>query len=92
MKDSNQLRGEYRLARAKEIFPGEDVHIRRVKLEYKNLQQTGDIQNAVGDLMRSSFITVERSIHNIAVIVPADWSQKETEAAVTSGLQFNCAF
>ena len=92
LKDSNQLRGEYRLARVKEIFPGEDGHIRRVKLEYKNLQQTGDIQNAVGDLKRSSFITVERSIHNIAVIVPADWSQEDTEAAVTSGLQFKCAF
>ena len=92
MKDSNLLRCEYRLARVKETFPGEDGHVRRVKLEYKNLQQTGNVRSAVEDLKKTKFTEVERSIHNIAVIVPVDWSQEDTEAAVTSGLQFKCAF
>lgn len=79
MKEANLLQCEYKLARVKEVIPGADGHVRRVKLEYRNPNQ-------------KKFTEVERSIHTIAVIVPADWSQEETEAAVTSGLQFKCAF
>lgn len=92
MKDSNQLRCEYRLARVKETYPGIDGHVRRVTLEYKNLKESGDISNSVTDLKKTRFTTVERSIQNIAVIVPADWSQKDIELEVTSGLELKSAF
>ena len=92
LKDSNQLRYEYRLARVKETYPGIDGHVRRVTLEYKNLNESGDISRSVTDLKKARFITVERSIQNIAVIVPADWRQKDIELEVTSGLKLKSAF
>jgi len=93
LKDSNLLRGEYRMARVKDVVKGEDGHVRRVKLEYKNLQPTGSsVSQAVKDLQSREFQETERSIHNVAVIVPADWTDEEIETAVTSGLNYKCAF
>ena len=93
MRDSNVFKREYKLGRIKETFPGTDGHVRRVVIQYKNLAETGrDLGRAETDLRRARFMETERSIHNIAVIVPVDWTEQNIEAAVTQGLKYKCAF
>ena len=88
LKESNPMKCEYKLCRIKEVFPGDDGKVRRVTLVYKNLDETGkDVSKAVQDLQKTEFSETERSVQNIAVIVPADWKDKEIEEAVTQGLK-----
>ena len=85
VKEANLLKGEYRRARVKETKQGADGRVRRVILQYKNLGEKSKLKGA-------KFSETERSIHNIAVIVPVDWKDKEIEEAVTQGIQYKCAF
>ena len=68
--------------------PGEDGKVREVTLNYKNLEETRkDVKKAVHNLLSTKFSETERSVQNIAVIVPADWQENEIEDAVTQGLK-----
>ena len=88
LRESNPIKCEYKLARVKEVSPGEDGRVRRVTLIYKNLKETGkDVNSAVRDLQSTKFSETERSVQNIAVIVPADWTEPDIEEAVTQGLK-----
>ena len=88
VKDSNVLRNEYRLARVGEVVVGGDGGVRRVKLHYKNLDpsQTGP-ENAAEDIKNAKLCETERSVQNIAVIVPNDWSYEDMETAVLCDLK-----
>ena len=93
VKDSNLLKRTYRMARVKEVFPGEDGKVRRVLLEYKNLPEAeNQMKNVKRDLKNAKFTEIERAIQNIVVIVPADWSDSEIEKAVTQDLRMKCDF
>jgi len=88
VKESNPLRSEYKLARVGEVYPGLDGKVRRVKILYKNLADTGkNLQAAVGDLKKKSFFETERCVQKIVVIVPKDWNEEEITEAVTQGLK-----
>ena len=90
LKDSNVLRNEYRLARVHEVMPSPDDVVRRIKVVYKNLKDTGkSVNDATVDLKKSRFSETERSVQNIVVIVPADWKDDEIEAAVLQDLKVN---
>ena len=87
LKESSQLKGEYKLARVKEAKPAEDGHVRRVTLQYKNLKPTGTSPTkANNDLRKTTFSETERSVQNVVVIVPSDWSPEDIDTAVTSGI------
>ena len=89
LRESNQLKAEYRLARVSEAKPGEDGKVRRIKLVYKNLHPTGTSgTKAKEDLKKSSYYETERCVQNVVVIVPVDWSQEDADAAVTQGISF----
>ena len=93
VRDSNVFKREYKLGKIKETFPGKDGHVRRVVIQYKNLAETGkDLGRAEIDLKRVRFSETERSIHNIAVIVPVDWTEQNIEKAVKQGQKYKCAF
>ena len=93
LKESNILKREYKLARVKETKVGDDGHVRRITLEYKNLSSTGTNQDVASkDLKSTPFSTTERSIHNVVVIVPVDWKPDEIEAVVTAEQSLECAF
>ena len=93
VKDPNMFVKEYKLARVKEVKKGADGHVRTVTLEYKLLNNTGTSASKTGDdLKKCQFKEIERSIHNIAVIVPVDWTEEDVETAVTQGINFKCAF
>ena len=85
LKDNNAVKDTYRLARVKRAIPGEDGKVRRVVIEYKNVD--GDPATC-----KAPFRETERSIHNVAVIVPVDWKSEDIETAVTSGMKYKCNF
>jgi len=58
MKDESIASCDYRLGRVVEVFPGEDGHVRRVIVTYKNPGEA---------VFRKS----ERPIHKLVLIVPA---------------------
>ena len=66
VSDRNTLKGEYRLALVKEVFPGDDGLVRKVLLMYKNYK--------VGDRLCKSGteMLVTRSIQRLALLVPVD--------------------
>jgi len=86
LRDCNPLDRSYRLMKVKEVYPGEDGRVRRVLLQYKN------IPDSSVDVSKLKFKETERSIHNIAVIVPVDWKPEDIEIAVTSGIAYKCSF
>ena len=90
LKESNQLKGEYRLAKVSKAEPGEDGKVRRITLQYKNLKSTGcDSKKAMSDLKNTTFSETERCVQNVVVIVPADWKTEEIDAAVSLGIKYN---
>jgi hypothetical protein len=78
-KDTNLVGHRYKLALVKEVVAGEDRKIRTVVFQYKNVE-TGTT------LSKAKFKETERSIHNVVIIVPVDWSPEEIEDAVADGL------
>jgi Family of unknown function (DUF5641) len=79
MRDAGTLQEKYKLARVKEVMPGEDGKVRKVILVYKNIGSDKAVQEA-------KFKETERSVHNLVVIVPADWAPDEVEEAVAGGI------
>ena len=66
LKDSNLMKkGEYKLARVKEVRPSLDGHSRRVILEYKTHPTDEKLK------------TTERSIHGFIVIAPVDFVESK---------------
>ena len=63
--DSNRLRGQYTIAKVKEVFPGKDGHVRTVSLIYKNLR----IGEKLRDYHGSSSRVIIRSVQKLALLV-----------------------
>jgi hypothetical protein len=64
--DSNCLRGQYRMARVKEVFPSADGRVRKVSVVYRNFRVGGKL-----NVYRSGAeVTVMRSVHRLAVLDP----------------------
>lgn len=79
VQDSSLFSGAYKLAIVKEVKKGGDGRVRTVILKYKNVGNVKEVKDC-------KFMETERSVHKIAVIVPADWSQDELESAVQEDL------
>jgi hypothetical protein len=78
MKNSGPVQDFYKLAVVKEALQGEDGHVRRVVLQYKNLKENSHERNL--------FRETERSIHDVVVIVPVDWAPAEIETEVAASI------
>ena len=66
--DKNTLRGEYRLGKVKETFPGRDGQVRRVSLTYKNFKPGEAISHYQG----APDAEVTRAVQRLALLVPVD--------------------
>ena len=66
--DSNVVRGEWKLARVNEIFPGKDGQVRKVTLKYKNPRPREPIRQYKGH----GFVTIDRPVHKLVVLVPIE--------------------
>ena len=74
--DRNVLRGEYRLGIVKEVFPDADGKVRRVLVTYKNFRVGNIGQKYYGV---SDTVTVSRSVHRLALLVPVNYSKNEDD-------------
>ena len=72
--DINVLRGQYRLGMVKEVFPDVEGKVRRVLDTYKNVR-VGNIEQKYYGV--SNTVTVSRSAHRLALLVPVDYSKDE---------------
>ena len=66
--DKNTLRGDYRLALVKEVFPGEDGKVRRVAIQYKSYR-TGEKAH---EYRGARDTVVLRAVQRLALLVPAE--------------------
>ena len=76
VEDRNVLRGEYQLGIVKEVFPNADGKVRRVLVTYKNFRVGNIGQKYYGV---SDTVTVSRSVHRLALLVPVDYSKDEDD-------------
>ncbi|KAK4316629.1 hypothetical protein Pmani_012229 [Petrolisthes manimaculis] len=65
VKDSNAVRGSWKLAQVVTATPGTDGKVRNVTLRYK-AGQSGSEYNGQRDIL------IDRSVHNIVVIIPVE--------------------
>ena len=66
--DKNQFKGQYKLARVKEVFPGPDGYVRKVTLVYKNTRPGEPLSKYMG----APDTIVTRAIQRIALLVPVN--------------------
>ena len=81
--DKNTLRGEYRLAEVKEVFPGCDGKVRQVAVRYKVYKVGEDVREYSG----ARDITVSRSVHRLALLVPVDYDAEQAEEEFTKEIE-----
>lgn len=67
VSDSNALRGQYSIAKVKEVFPGPDGKVRTVSLVYKNFRAGERVTEYHG---ADSERTITRSVQRLALLVP----------------------
>lgn len=66
IKDNDSIRGEWKLGRVTKILDSKDGRVRKVQVVYKNNDEKG---------LAKHFITIDRAVHNLVVIVPAEEQQ-----------------
>ena len=73
IQDSNQIRGQWKLGKVSEVFPGDDGRVRKVHVIYKN-PRLGEPSNKYSG---KDYTTIERSTNRLVLLVPVD--DKNTE-------------
>ena len=71
--DSSAIRGEYRLAVVRQVYPGDDHKVRKVSLAYK----TYKVGEKVAEYSGAKDQVITRSVQRLVLIVPVD--QEETD-------------
>ena len=73
IQDSNQIRGQWKLGKVSEVFPGEDGRVRKVQVSYKNLKPGEPRHKYTG----RGYVTVERSVNRLVLLLPVDEKEQE---------------
>ncbi|KAG1647995.1 hypothetical protein GQR58_030170 [Nymphon striatum] len=68
ISDSNSLRGQYKLGLVKEVYPGIDGFVRKVKVSYKNYKVGEKVTRYAG----APDSLVIRSVQKLALLMPVD--------------------
>ena len=61
IQDSNLKRGNWKMGRVSQVYPGNDGKVRKVEVEYKNTDST-------------TFVRIERAVQRLVVILPIEES------------------
>ena len=75
IQDPNQVRGNWRLGIVSQADPGSDSRVRKVEMKYKN-PRPGEL---VDKFQGRGYVTVQRSVNRLIVLVPADGGDKKTD-------------
>ena len=68
IQDSNLVRGLWRLGIVSNTFPGSDVKVRKVELQYKNPKKGESVTKYRG----RGYVTIERPVHRLVLLIPKD--------------------
>ena len=74
IQDSNQIRGQWKLGKVSEVFPGEDGRVRKVQVSYKNRKPGEPPHKYTG----RGFVTVDRSVNRLVLLLPVDEKEQES--------------
>ena len=75
IQDPNQVRGNWRLGIISQVDPGSDGRVRKVEVKYKN-PRPGEL---VDKYQGRGYVTVQRAVNRLIVLVPADGGDKEAD-------------
>ena len=75
IQDTNQVRGNRKLGIVSRADPGDDGKVRKVEVLYKNPKPGEAVEKYQG----RGYVTVERPVHRLIVLVPADNRDEETD-------------
>ena len=81
VKDSNLLRGEWRIARVSECYPDRNGRVRNVELMVKPRQGTS------AEYVPTVPIYIRRHVNNLIVLVPSEDVEDNSFSSGTSGFQ-----
>ena len=73
IQDSNQIRGQWKLGKVSEVFPGEDGRVRKVQVSYKNPKPGEPPHKNTG----RGYVTVERSVNRLILLLPVDEEEQQ---------------
>ena len=73
IQDSNQIRGQWKLGKVCEVFPGEDGRVRKVQVSYKNPKPGEPPHKYTG----RGYVTVERSVNRLVLLLPVDEKEQQ---------------
>lgn len=74
IQDSNQVRGSWKLGKVLEAYKGDDGRVRKVEVQYKNPKPGESVKEYQG----RGYVTVQRAVHRLVVLVPADDKNEES--------------
>ena len=69
VKDSNAIRGEWKMALVTDVHPSDDGRVRKVTIMYKSFVDSKTSSKQYKD---GTSISIERAVHNLIVVVPVD--------------------
>ena len=75
IQDSNQVRGNWKLGRISQAYPGKDGKVHKVTVQYKNPKPGEHIKAYSG----KGYVTVERPVNWLIVLIPADKDKQHAD-------------
>ena len=68
IQDSNLVRGNWKLGKVSNVYPGADGKVRRVDVQYKNLTVSEPTKQYQG----KGYVTVQRPVQRLVLLIPID--------------------
>ena len=68
IQDSNLVRGNWKLEKVSNVYPGADGKVRRVDVQYKNLTANEPMKQYQG----KGYVTVQRPVQRLVLLIPID--------------------
>jgi len=74
IQDSNQIRGQWKLGKVSEVFPGDYGRVRKEQVSYKNPKPGEPPHKYTG----RGYATVERSVNRLVLLLPVDEKEQQS--------------
>ena len=68
IQDSNLLRGNWKLGKVSNVYPGADGKVRIVDVQYKNLT----VSEPMNQYQGKGYVTVQRPVQRLILLIPID--------------------
>ena len=76
IQDSNSIRGQWKLGKVSNTYPGTDGKVRKVYVQYKNLNADEPTAKYKG----KGYVTVQRPVQRLILLLPKESEGTEREA------------